>query len=135
MTLFWRLDANFQPDPADKTEIDVKFTREADGSTQVELLHHKFETLGEEPLLGLALLALGDVPGDRDNTGDAVEGDALKQDFLPELAAESVAVLPLEALGPFAGGLLHDAKHVAGGVGRLDPEIEALEVLERGESV
>ena len=47
-TMFWQINAKWQADAAMKSEVDVRFTADGPNSTLVELLHHKFETMGAE---------------------------------------------------------------------------------------
>jgi len=45
--MLWQVNAKWQPDAAMKSEVDVRFR--ADGpATDVELVHHRFETMGAE---------------------------------------------------------------------------------------
>jgi uncharacterized protein YndB with AHSA1/START domain len=44
----WQVDAEWKPDAAMKSEVDVRFTAEGPDATRVELVHHKFETMGAE---------------------------------------------------------------------------------------
>jgi hypothetical protein len=46
--LVWQVNAQWKPDTAMKSEVDVRFTAEGPDATFVELLHHKFETMGAE---------------------------------------------------------------------------------------
>jgi uncharacterized protein YndB with AHSA1/START domain len=48
LVMVWQINAQWQPDAAMKSEVDVRFTPEGPDATHVELLHHKFETLGAE---------------------------------------------------------------------------------------
>jgi len=43
-----QINAKWQPDAAMKSEIDVRFTADGPDATDVELVHHRFETLGAE---------------------------------------------------------------------------------------
>jgi len=45
--LSWDIDANFQYDPKLKTEIEVRFIAEEDGSTRVELEHRRLDRFGD----------------------------------------------------------------------------------------
>src|ERR1700737_634026 len=44
----WQGNAQWKPDPAMKSEVDVRFTADGPDATLVELLHHKFETMGAD---------------------------------------------------------------------------------------
>jgi uncharacterized protein YndB with AHSA1/START domain len=48
VVLVWQLNAQWQPDSAMKSEVDVRFTSDGPDATLVELVHHKFETMGAE---------------------------------------------------------------------------------------
>ena len=48
LVLLWHVNGQFKPDLSMKSEVDVRFTADGSGSTHVELLHHKFETMGVE---------------------------------------------------------------------------------------
>jgi len=46
--MLWQVNAKWQPDAEMKSEIDVRFTADGLEATRVDLLHHKFETMGAE---------------------------------------------------------------------------------------
>jgi uncharacterized protein YndB with AHSA1/START domain len=46
--MLWQINAQWQPDQSMKSEVDVRFIAEGSKATRVELLHHKFETMGME---------------------------------------------------------------------------------------
>ena len=48
LVMVWQVNARWQPDPAMKSEVDVRFNADGPDATEVELLHHKFETMGAE---------------------------------------------------------------------------------------
>ena len=48
VVLVWQVNAQWKPDPSMRSEVDVRFTAEGPDATHVELLHHKFETMGAE---------------------------------------------------------------------------------------
>ena len=48
LVMLWQINAQWKPDPAMKSEVDVRFIAEREDATRVELLHHKFETMGAE---------------------------------------------------------------------------------------
>ena len=48
VVLVWQINAKWQPDVTMKSEVDVRFTADGPDATDVELVHHKFETLGAE---------------------------------------------------------------------------------------
>jgi uncharacterized protein YndB with AHSA1/START domain len=49
LVLLWQINAQWKPDATMRSEVDVSFTAEAPELTVVELVHHKFETMGAEP--------------------------------------------------------------------------------------
>jgi uncharacterized protein YndB with AHSA1/START domain len=48
LVMLWQINAQWQPDPSMRSEVDVRFIAEGTDATRVELLHHKFETMGAE---------------------------------------------------------------------------------------
>ena len=46
LVLLWQIDADWKPDAAMKSEVDVRFTADGPDATLVELVHHKFESMG-----------------------------------------------------------------------------------------
>src|SRR5258706_11569856 len=48
LVMLWQIDAQWKPDAAMKSEVDVRFSADGPDATRVELLHHKFETMGAE---------------------------------------------------------------------------------------
>ena len=48
LVMLWQVNAQWKPDISMKSEVDVRFTAEGPEATIVELLHHKFETMGAE---------------------------------------------------------------------------------------
>ncbi|MBV9560878.1 MAG: SRPBCC family protein [Bradyrhizobium sp.] len=46
--MLWQINARWQPDAAMRSEVDVRFTADGADATHVELVHHKFETMGAE---------------------------------------------------------------------------------------
>ncbi|BAM90667.1 conserved hypothetical protein [Bradyrhizobium oligotrophicum S58] len=46
--MVWQINAQWKPDAAMRSEVDVRFFAEEAEKTRVELLHHKFETMGSE---------------------------------------------------------------------------------------
>lgn len=46
LVLSWDIDADWQPDPAVKTEIEVRFIAQAKNSTRVEFEHRKLDRYG-----------------------------------------------------------------------------------------
>jgi uncharacterized protein YndB with AHSA1/START domain len=48
LVILWQINAQWQPDQSMKSEVDVRFVADGPEATHVELLHHKFETMGKE---------------------------------------------------------------------------------------
>jgi uncharacterized protein YndB with AHSA1/START domain len=48
VVMVWQVNARWQPDPAMKSEVEVCFTAVGPDATQVELVHHGFESMGAE---------------------------------------------------------------------------------------
>ncbi len=48
VVMLWQVNAQWKPDPTMRSEVDVRFTADGPDSTVVELLHHKFETMGAD---------------------------------------------------------------------------------------
>jgi len=48
LVLIWQVNAQWHPDAAMRSEVEVRFTADGADATQVDLLHHKFETMGIE---------------------------------------------------------------------------------------
>ena len=48
LVMVWQINAQWKPDPAMRSEVDVRFLADGPDATRVELLHHKFETMGAE---------------------------------------------------------------------------------------
>jgi hypothetical protein len=46
--MLWQVNAQWKPDVAMKSEVDVRFTADGEQACTVDLLHHKFETMGAE---------------------------------------------------------------------------------------
>ena len=48
LVMLWQINSKWQPDATMKSEVDVRFTADGQDATHVELVHHKFETMGAE---------------------------------------------------------------------------------------
>jgi len=48
LVLLWQINAQWKADLTMKSEVDVRFTADGPNATSVELVHHKFETMGAE---------------------------------------------------------------------------------------
>jgi hypothetical protein len=46
--MLWQVNAKWQPDATMKSEVDVRFTADGAEATHVEVIHHRFETMGAE---------------------------------------------------------------------------------------
>jgi len=46
--MLWQINAQWKPDASMKSEVDVRFIADGAEATTVELVHHKFETMGAE---------------------------------------------------------------------------------------
>ncbi|HET8697748.1 MAG TPA: SRPBCC family protein [Gammaproteobacteria bacterium] len=47
-TLIWQVSSQWLPDETMRSEVDIRFTADGPDTTVVEVLHHKFETMGPE---------------------------------------------------------------------------------------
>ena len=48
VVMVWQINAQWQPDSTMKSEVDVRFMADGADATLVELVHHKFETMGAQ---------------------------------------------------------------------------------------
>jgi hypothetical protein len=48
LTLVWQINSKWLPDESMRSEVDIRFTADGPETTVVEVLHHKFETMGAE---------------------------------------------------------------------------------------
>jgi uncharacterized protein YndB with AHSA1/START domain len=48
LVMLWQINAQWKPDAAMKSEVDVRFIADGPDTTLIELVHHKFETMGAE---------------------------------------------------------------------------------------
>lgn len=46
LVLLWQINEKWQPDPSMKSEVDIRFTADGPDATIVDVVHHKFETMG-----------------------------------------------------------------------------------------
>lgn len=46
--LLWQINAQWKPDVTMKSEVEVRFIADGAEATRVELVHHRFETMGAE---------------------------------------------------------------------------------------
>ena len=63
LVLLWQINAKWKPDVTMKSEVDVRFTADGPNATHVELVHHKFETMGAEAGASLRKDVDGGWPG------------------------------------------------------------------------
>ena len=47
-TLIWQINSQWLPDETMRSEVDIRFAADGPDTTVVDLLHHKFETMGPE---------------------------------------------------------------------------------------
>jgi hypothetical protein len=47
-TLIWQISSEWLPDEKMRSEVDISFTADGPDTTVVEVLHHKFETMGAD---------------------------------------------------------------------------------------
>lgn len=46
LVLQWQVNEHWKPDPSMRSEVDVRFIADGPSATIVDLVHHKFETMG-----------------------------------------------------------------------------------------
>jgi uncharacterized protein YndB with AHSA1/START domain len=63
LVLLWQINAQWKPDAAMKSEVDVRFLADGAEATTVELVHHKFETMGAEAGVSMRKDVDGGWPG------------------------------------------------------------------------
>ena len=63
LVMLWQVNAQWKPDTAMRSEVDVRFSADGAEVTMVELLHHKFETMGAEAGASLRKDVDGGWPG------------------------------------------------------------------------
>jgi uncharacterized protein YndB with AHSA1/START domain len=63
LVMLWQVNAQWKPDAAMRSEVDLRFTADGPEATKVELLHHKFETMGAEAGASLRKDVDGGWPG------------------------------------------------------------------------
>jgi uncharacterized protein YndB with AHSA1/START domain len=63
LVMLWQVNAQWKPDAAMKSEVDVRFIADGADATRVELLHHRFETMGAEAGASLRKDVDGGWPG------------------------------------------------------------------------
>jgi uncharacterized protein YndB with AHSA1/START domain len=63
LVVLWQINAQWQPDPGMHSEVDVMFTPDGPGATIVELVHHKFDTMGADAGASMRGAVAGGWPG------------------------------------------------------------------------
>ena len=63
LVLIWQINAQWKPDASMRSEVDVRFTPDGPDATVVELVHHKFETMGAEAGASMRKDVAGGWPG------------------------------------------------------------------------
>ena len=56
--MVWQINAQWKPDVAMKSEVEVRFSADGPNATLVDLLHHKFETMGGRPALRCVMMSI-----------------------------------------------------------------------------
>ncbi len=76
LVMIWQINAQWKPDSAMQSEVDVSFTADGPEATVVELLHHKFETMGAEAGASMRKDVNGGWPGLIDRYAQEAERNA-----------------------------------------------------------
>ena len=63
LVLIWQINAQWKPDASMRSEVDVRFTPDGPDATVVELVHHKFETMGADAGASMRKDVAGGWPG------------------------------------------------------------------------
>jgi uncharacterized protein YndB with AHSA1/START domain len=63
VVMLWQINAQWKPDATMKSEVDVRFLADGAEATTVELVHHKFETMGAEAGVSMRKDVDGGWPG------------------------------------------------------------------------
>jgi uncharacterized protein YndB with AHSA1/START domain len=63
LVMLWQVNAQWKPDLAMRSEVDVRFTADGPDATLVDLVHHKFETMGAAPGASMRKDVAGGWPG------------------------------------------------------------------------
>ena len=61
--MLWQINAQWKPDTLMRSEVDVRFSAEGPETTRVDLVHHKFETMGADAGASLRKDVDGGWPG------------------------------------------------------------------------
>ena len=73
LVMLWQVNAQWKPDLAVKSEVDVRFTADGPNATLVELVHHKFGTMGAEAGASMRKDVNGGWPGLMDRFAQEAE--------------------------------------------------------------
>jgi hypothetical protein len=76
LVMLWQINAQWKPDAAMKSEVDVRFSADGPAATVVELLHHRFETMGAEAGASMRRDVDGGWPGLLERYVQEAEGNA-----------------------------------------------------------
>jgi uncharacterized protein YndB with AHSA1/START domain len=63
LVLLWQVNADWKPDLSMRSEVDVHFRADGANATYVELVHHKFETMGPQAGASMRKDVAGGWPG------------------------------------------------------------------------
>jgi uncharacterized protein YndB with AHSA1/START domain len=63
LVMVWQVNAQWKPDVTMTSEVEVRFSAEGRSATRVELVHHKFESMGAEAGASLRKDVNGGWPG------------------------------------------------------------------------
>jgi uncharacterized protein YndB with AHSA1/START domain len=76
VTFVWQVNAQWKPDASMRSEVDVRFTADGEGATTVELVHHRFETMGADAGASMRKDVDGGWPGLLERFAAEAEGRA-----------------------------------------------------------
>jgi uncharacterized protein YndB with AHSA1/START domain len=76
LVMVWQVNAQWKPDTTMKSEVDVRFRADGSDATLVELVHHKFETMGPEAGASMRRDVDGGWPGLLERFVNEAERDA-----------------------------------------------------------
>jgi uncharacterized protein YndB with AHSA1/START domain len=76
VVMLWQINAQWKPDATMKSEVDVRFLADGAEATTVELVHHKFETMGAEAGASMRKDVDGGWPGLLERYAKLAETDA-----------------------------------------------------------
>ena len=82
VVMVWQVNAQWKPDAAMKSEVDVLFSSDGEDATRVDLLHHKFETMGAEEGASMRKDVDGGWPGLLERFVAEAEGSSTREAWL-----------------------------------------------------